>query len=136
MLLAKTGSSDVLDAAVVLLAADGDTVLTSDPADLTRLATQAGTHVEIIQVDVTGAQPRARRSLDLVRGQIMTGFAASQRGAEAARLLDFRNRDRRRGYDLTGLGGDLLMLVGVGWIVWRRAVGGREKPLVTSICHC
>jgi len=48
LLLAKAGSSDVLDAAVVLLAADGDNILTSDPGDLTHLAIHAGIHVEII----------------------------------------------------------------------------------------
>jgi|SRR5215470_10422014 len=49
-LLAKAGTSDVLDAAVLVLAADGDDILTSDPDDLTRLAIHAGTHVEIIPV--------------------------------------------------------------------------------------
>ena len=33
-LLARTRTKDVIDAAVVLLAVDGDTILTSDPADL------------------------------------------------------------------------------------------------------
>jgi hypothetical protein len=50
MLLAEAGSDDVLDAAVVLLATDGDNILTSDPDDLTRLAIHAGTHIEIIPV--------------------------------------------------------------------------------------
>lgn len=50
LLLAKARSGDVLDAAVVLLAADGDNILTSDPGDLTPLAIHAGTHVEIIPV--------------------------------------------------------------------------------------
>jgi hypothetical protein len=49
-LLGRCGTSDVLDAAVVLLAVDGDDILTSDPHDLARLATHAGTHVEIIEV--------------------------------------------------------------------------------------
>jgi hypothetical protein len=49
-LLAAAGSNDVLDAAVVVLAADGDDILTSDAGDLTRLAIHAGTHVEIIPV--------------------------------------------------------------------------------------
>lgn len=50
MLLAMAGTSDVLDAAVVLLAVDGDDILTSDPGDLARLATHAGIHLEIIEV--------------------------------------------------------------------------------------
>ena len=50
MLLAMAGTCDVLDAAVVLLAVDGDDILTSDPRDLARLATHAGTHLEIIEV--------------------------------------------------------------------------------------
>jgi len=50
MLLARTGGSDAIDAAVVCLARDGDDILTSDPADLLRLAHAAGTHVELIPV--------------------------------------------------------------------------------------
>lgn len=46
-LLAASGTSDVVDAALVLLAADGDELVTSDPEDLTVLAVAAGTHVEI-----------------------------------------------------------------------------------------
>jgi hypothetical protein len=34
LLLARTGTSDIADAAVTLLAKDGDTVLTSDPHDI------------------------------------------------------------------------------------------------------
>ncbi len=49
-LLAKAGGDDVLDAALVLLAADGDTILTSDPHDLAALAGAAGRHVDIIPV--------------------------------------------------------------------------------------
>lgn len=47
-LLARTRGSDVIDAAVVLLAADGDDILTSDPDDLAVLAAAAGTHVELL----------------------------------------------------------------------------------------
>lgn len=50
VLLGRTGTSDVIDAAVVLLARDDDIVVTSDPADLTPLATAAGTHLEIVTV--------------------------------------------------------------------------------------
>jgi hypothetical protein len=49
-LLARTRTADVIDAAVVLLAADGDDILTSDPGDLTVLANEAGAHVELIVV--------------------------------------------------------------------------------------
>ncbi len=50
VLLGRAGRDDVIDAAVVLLAADGDSVLTSDPADLHALAATAGTHVELVVV--------------------------------------------------------------------------------------
>jgi hypothetical protein len=50
MLLARTGHTDAIDAAVVCLAADGDDILTSDPGDLRVLAEAAGVHVELISV--------------------------------------------------------------------------------------
>ena len=50
VLLARSGGSDVIDAAVVLLAHDGDEIFTSDLADLTELARAAGRHVELIPV--------------------------------------------------------------------------------------
>jgi hypothetical protein len=49
-LLARARKSDVIDAAVVLLAADGDFILTSDPDDLEPLALAAGLQVEIVRV--------------------------------------------------------------------------------------
>jgi len=49
-LLARTGGDDVLDAALVLLAQDGDTILTSDADDLAALAMAAGRHVDVIPV--------------------------------------------------------------------------------------
>ena len=49
-LLRVAKTSDVIDAAVVLLAEDSDQVLTSDPDDLTALAAAAGTHVELVRV--------------------------------------------------------------------------------------
>ncbi|MGQ0774698.1 MAG: hypothetical protein ACT4NY_09815 [Pseudonocardiales bacterium] len=49
-LLAKAGNSDVIDAAVVLLAGDDDLILTSDPDDLVALAAASGIHVEIVPV--------------------------------------------------------------------------------------
>ncbi len=48
MLLGATNTSDVIDAAVVLLAEDGDEIVTSDPGDLAVLAAVTGAHVELI----------------------------------------------------------------------------------------
>ncbi len=48
LLLALAGTSDVIDAALVLLAENGDVVLTSDPDDLAELAIAAGADLEII----------------------------------------------------------------------------------------
>lgn len=50
LLLARSGSGDAIDAAVVCLAGDGDDILTSDPRDLLGLAEVAGIHVELIRV--------------------------------------------------------------------------------------
>jgi hypothetical protein len=51
VLLARSGARDVIDAAVVLLAAaDLDEILTSDPQDIAALATAAGTHADVIAV--------------------------------------------------------------------------------------
>jgi len=47
-LLASSGTADAIDATVVLLAAPGDRVLTSDPADLTRLAEAAANRAVIV----------------------------------------------------------------------------------------
>jgi hypothetical protein len=49
-LLARSGSADVIDAALVLLADDGDDIVTSDPEDIEPLAAQLGRHVELIRV--------------------------------------------------------------------------------------
>jgi hypothetical protein len=50
VLLGNAGVSDVIDAAVVLLAEDGDSVLTSDAEDLAHLAAVATLDVEIVPV--------------------------------------------------------------------------------------
>jgi hypothetical protein len=50
VLLGRARTADVIDAAVVLLASDGDIILTSDPADLEPLAVAAATHVDIVRV--------------------------------------------------------------------------------------
>ncbi|MDQ2707966.1 MAG: hypothetical protein M3Z25_10165 [Actinomycetota bacterium] len=47
-LLACAGTSDVIDAALVLLAEDTDHLVTSDLADLGLLADAAGLHIELI----------------------------------------------------------------------------------------
>lgn len=47
-LLAKAGTADPIDATVVLLAVSGDRILTSDPGDLTRLASASGNRPIII----------------------------------------------------------------------------------------
>lgn len=48
LLLALTGTSDPIDATVVLLAAPGDRILTSDPRDLSRLAEAAANRAVIV----------------------------------------------------------------------------------------
>jgi hypothetical protein len=48
VLLAKAGTSDPVDATVVLLAVAGDRILTSDPDDLGRLAAAAGSRPVIV----------------------------------------------------------------------------------------
>ncbi len=42
VLQAAAGTADAIDATIVLLAAPGDRILTSDPGDITRLAAAAG----------------------------------------------------------------------------------------------
>ena len=49
-LLGRARSKDVVDAALVLLAQDGDVVLTSDPADIVRLAIATGLDVDVARV--------------------------------------------------------------------------------------
>lgn len=48
-LLGTTGLSDVIDAAIVLLSADGDEIITSDRDDLEQLAAASGRQVELIR---------------------------------------------------------------------------------------
>jgi hypothetical protein len=50
LLLAEAGKDDVVDAAVVLLATDGDLIMTSDTGDLVALASASGAHVELVAV--------------------------------------------------------------------------------------
>jgi len=49
-LLARTGGSDVIDAALVVIAGDGDAIITSDPDDIVRLAEAAGVEVDVVAV--------------------------------------------------------------------------------------
>lgn len=49
-LLGRSRSRDVLDAALVLLAEDGDDIVTSDPDDIIPLAKLARRHVEIVVI--------------------------------------------------------------------------------------
>jgi hypothetical protein len=49
-LLARAGTSDVVDAALVLAAVDGDVIYTSDPHDVAHLARTRGLHVDIVPV--------------------------------------------------------------------------------------
>jgi hypothetical protein len=50
VLLGVAAANDVIDAAVVLLADEGDEIYTSDAGDLRGLAEAAGAHVELIEV--------------------------------------------------------------------------------------
>lgn len=49
-LLGRVKKSDVIDAALVLISTDGDTIATSDPDDLQSLARTAGRVVDLITV--------------------------------------------------------------------------------------
>jgi hypothetical protein len=49
-LLGRSRTADVIDAAVVLLATDGDTILTSDTDDLATLAASASLHIDVVGV--------------------------------------------------------------------------------------
>jgi DNA-binding transcriptional MocR family regulator len=48
VLLATAGTPDAVDATVVLLAAPGDRILTSDPGDVARLAEAADNRAVVI----------------------------------------------------------------------------------------
>jgi hypothetical protein len=50
VLLGKTRGADVIDAALAILAGDGDVLLTSDPTDLAQLVRAAGIHVDVVRV--------------------------------------------------------------------------------------
>jgi hypothetical protein len=48
-LLGRTRQADVIDAAVVLLATDGDEIVTSDSDDLDPMVQATGQHIELIR---------------------------------------------------------------------------------------
>ena len=48
VLLARSGMRDAIDAAVVVLAEDGDRIVTSDPDDIAALAAGGGRRVDIV----------------------------------------------------------------------------------------
>jgi hypothetical protein len=50
VLLREARQIDVIDAALVLLARDGDDIFTSDASDLVALAGAAGLHVDLVPV--------------------------------------------------------------------------------------
>jgi hypothetical protein len=50
VLLGRARADDAIDAGVVMLASDGDTILTSDASDLRALAVTAAVHVDIVPV--------------------------------------------------------------------------------------
>jgi hypothetical protein len=50
LLLGRARTADAIDAGVVLLATDGDTILTSDASDLRPLALATAVHVDIVPV--------------------------------------------------------------------------------------
>jgi hypothetical protein len=65
LLLARAGTSDIADAAVTLLAHDGDTILTSDPVDIQRLLDANRTKARVRSVEApqsTSASSRAYAS--------------------------------------------------------------------------
>jgi hypothetical protein len=49
-LLGRSRTSDVIDAALALLAQDGDEILTSDPDDLRVLVAASGVHADVVNV--------------------------------------------------------------------------------------
>ncbi len=49
VLLAVAGHVDVIDSALVLLAVDGDEIVTGDPQDIERLAAASGRHVDLVR---------------------------------------------------------------------------------------
>lgn len=50
VLLGRAAMTDVIDAALVLLAADDDSLLTADPDDMEALAAAAGVHLDVVPV--------------------------------------------------------------------------------------
>jgi hypothetical protein len=47
-LLGASSTADIVDAAVVLIASDDDSIITSDPVDIANLAAIAGRYVDVV----------------------------------------------------------------------------------------
>ena len=60
-LLGLSATSDVVDAALVLCAADGDEIVTSDATDVAPLAAVSGLHVELVAPPREGPRTREDR---------------------------------------------------------------------------
>lgn len=69
-LLAKTRSSDVIDAALVLVDADGDVILSSDLGELKRLAETADPHVDLVDVEPPSMRSSSRYALPVAADRI------------------------------------------------------------------
>jgi hypothetical protein len=63
VLLGRAGMSDVIDAAIALLAHDGDRIVTSDVHHLRQLAAASGRHVEVIETRTCGPVARGAGTL-------------------------------------------------------------------------
>jgi len=90
-LLARSGQSDAIDAAIVCLAADGDDILTSDPGDLRALAEAAEIHVELIprliqRARRPGCGPRANPKLRGPAGSVRVAARMLRNGNPRAAI--------------------------------------------------
>jgi len=81
-------TSDVVDAALVLLAEDGDEIITSDPADLTVLTGHADLDVELYRLTRQSRLPKMRRKKK-------NTFSASRKIDAASSGAESRPCDRR-----------------------------------------
>jgi hypothetical protein len=98
-LLGKTRGADVIDAALAILAGDGDVLLTSDPTDLALLVRAAGVHVDVVRVlsvptPPPWGRPRMERPAQRRR---------SARGLVFARVRSGRPPPYRQLEDLVGV---------------------------------
>jgi hypothetical protein len=118
-MLRQTGSVDVIDAAIVSLAGDGDQIVTSDPDDLEPLCAVLGRKVELSAFDLESLEelelepkdPRAvvfRGELHTYGGRFRWDLRSQRR--ESALLTHLRDRgarpDRKPDLDLLRVGCD------------------------------